>query len=369
MIEGENNFETNHIKTKSELDWLNIILNMVPCGIIIWDKKNNSQFLVNKEFLKIFNEVDEADGKTKLLKRGDIKKIDLYRSDVEKLVHEDFPTIKSIEGVNIKNLELILKENGIDKKLIITNSLPIYGRSGDILAAITIISDISEFKQIEKDLIKATKGRKLISRNFNDRMANILNNMVTILNINEKYDDRVRDENVINTNRLNIILLNFVYEILSSYDQVEVEIKEYIELIFSEIQRIYKNKVDLKVYGHTSVTLDMLMNCGLIINDIIDFRFQSFQSNLNIDEVIADRYQSIAIDKKFKMCIHVNSNEGKIHIKISDNGPKVPLWLENQIDKFLKLANQLLEQLSGFIKIDSNKQVTSFDFEFLYLEI
>lgn len=370
MIEEKNDFKLKDIRTISELDWFNIILNMVPCGVIILDRRNESKFLVNKEFLKIFNLDDDYGLIPKPLRVGDTKKFNLYRMDGEKLVDEDFPTLKSIKGENIKNLELILK-NGINKKkLIVINSLPIYGESGDILAAISIISDISEFKKIENDLIKATEGRKLISQDFNDRMLNILNSMVHIFKINHEYVNMGKDENWINSNRLNIILLHFLYEILSSQDHVdEVEIKEYVELIFSEIKEIYENKINLKVYGHAFMTLDMLMNCGLIINDIVAYRFRSFKNNLNINEVITDRFESFHSDKKFNMWIQLNSNEGKIHIKISDNGPKVPLWVENKIYRILKLADQLLEQLSGFIKIDSNKQVTSFDFEFLYLKI
>ncbi len=371
-IERENDFKLlGYIKTKTEFDWFNILLNVVPCGVIILDRWNKSEILVNKEFLKIFNFVDKDHRKPVLLRVEDIKKFNLYGSNGEKLAYKDFPIIKSIKGENIKDLELILEMGTNKEKRIITDSLPIYGKSGSIIAAVTLISDISKLKGIEKDLLKVTKGRKLISQDFNDRLLNILNSMVNISEINEKYDNRENDgETGINSNKLNIILLSFVHEILSSYDHVdEVEIKEYVQLIFSKIRKIYDDKVDLKVYGHAPMTLDMVMNCGLIINDIIAYRLQSFQSNLNINDVIVDRLPSFHNDKRFEMWIKLNSDEGKINVKISDNGPKVPLWVENQIEKILEFVYQLLEQLSGFIKIDSNKQITSFDFEFLYLEI
>ena len=301
----------------------------------------------------------------------DIKKVDLYESNGTKLAYEDFPTIKSLKGENIKDLELILETEINKEKRIITDSLPIYGKSGSIIAAITLISDISKFKKIEKDLVKAIKGRKLISQDFNDRVLNILNSMLNISEINEEYDNRDDiDENSMNPNELNTILLNFVHELLSSYDYVdEVELKEYIRLLFSKIQEIYDDKVDLNVYGHAPMTLDMIINCGLIINDIVVYRLQSYQSNLNINDVIVDRLPSFHNGNRFEMCIQLNSDEGKINVKISDNGPEVPFWAKNQIEKILELAYQLLEQLSGFIKIDSNKRITSFDFEFLYLEI
>jgi len=371
MNNGKNDFKfPGYITTKSDFYWLNILLNVISSGILILDRGDMSKILVNKEFLEIFNFIDKDDGKPILLNMEDILKINLYRSNGEKLDNGDFPTIKSIEGENIKDLELILKPGTDEEKRILTDSLPIYGKSGDILAAITIISDISELKEIEKNLVKATKGRKLISQDFNGRMLNILNSMVNIFKIDEEYDNQDKDETGLNSNKLNSILFNFVQEILSCWDSVdEVEIREYVELILSLIQEIYDKKVDLKVYGHAPMTLDMVMNCGLIINDIVAYRLRSFQSNLHINEVIADRFPSFHNNNIFEMRIQLNSNEGKIRVKIIDNGPKVHVWTENHIEKTLTLANQLLGELSGFIRIDSNKQLTSFDFEFLYLEI
>lgn len=372
QIERKNGFKfLGYIMNKTELDWLNILLNVVPCGIVILDKSNRSEVLVNKEFLKIFNFVNGNDGDPILLNMEGIKKVNLYESNGTKLAFEDFPTIKSIKGENIKDLELILETETNKKKRIITDSLPIYGKSGSIIAAITLISDISKFRKIEKDLVKAIRGRKVISQDFNDRILNILNSMLNISEINEEHDNRNNiDETGVNPRELNTILLNFVNEILSSYDYVdEVELKEYIQLLFSKIQEIHDDKVDLNVYGCAPMTLDMIMNCGLIINDIVAYRVQSFQFNLNINDVIVDRLPSFHNSNRFEMCIQLNSDKGKINVKISDNGPEVPFWVENQIEKVLELAYRLLEQLSGFIKIDSNKQITSFDFEFLYLEI
>jgi hypothetical protein len=369
--EGKNGFKFfDYNNTKNELDWLTILLNIVPCGVIILNRWNRSEILVNKEFMKIFNFDEKNAVKPKILSTFDIKKINLYESNGKKLDYEDFPTMKSIKGENIKGLELIVDSGTNKEKRIITDSLPIFGESGNIIAAITLISDISKFKKIEKDLVKAINGRRLILQDFNDRVLNILNSMVNISEINEEYDNIGNNDPGINSNKLNIILLNFVHEILSSYDHVdEVEIKEYIQLLFSKIQEIQDDKVDLNVYGHAPMTLDMIINCGLIINDIVAYRLESFQSHKNINEVIVDRLPSFHNGNKFEMWIKLNSDEGKINVNICDNGPKVPYWIENQIEKILELAYQLLEQLSGFIKIDSNKQITSFDLEFLYLKI
>lgn len=372
FIEGKNDLEYDEIINKSKLDWLGVVLNSVTCGVIIFNRWNESKFVVNNEFLKIFDSIDYSPSEKKgILRKEDLKKIDLYRSKGEKLSYEDFPLLKSIDGENVKDFELIIKDKVKgSEKLIIINSLPIYDQSGNIMAAIATISDITEFKRTENDLIKVTKGKKVLSQDFNDRVLNILNCMVNIFELNEHPDLKNKDTAKINPNILNVNLLNFIHELLFNFPDLEnVEIREYLQFNFSEISAIYPEEIDLKVYGHASMTMDMLMSCGLIINDIITYRLRSYQVNRNINDIIESRFRKVQNEEMFKLWIQLNNNQGKTSIKITDNGPKLPFWAENKIETILKLTYQLMEQFSGFMKINSNSHTTSFVLEFLHPEI
>ena len=81
-------------------------------------------------------------------------------------------------------MELITKNTKTNKeKVVIINSSPVYSKSGDILASITTILDITQFKKTERDLVKLIKGRKVISQEFNNRLLNILYTTINLLQI------------------------------------------------------------------------------------------------------------------------------------------------------------------------------------------
>jgi len=146
-----------------------------------------------------------------------------------------------------------------------------------------------------------------------------------------------------------------VHEQLLNYEDVKhVDFNKYVCEICSKLFRIYNaNKfVDLTVAGYAPMTLDMLLPCGLIINDIISYRLRSFSNK-----------------RKVELLIQLKSQDGRITMEIIDNGPKPknPIRMKNRSD--LKLTYALIEQLSGIIRIETNNQQTSFFVEILYLDI
>lgn len=130
-----------------------------------------------------------------------------------------------------------------------------------------------------------------------------------------------------------------------------VDFREYVEILYSEVFRINNKLAELEFEGSAPMTLDMLMLCGLVVNDIIAYRLSSLGH------------------EKIRTFIRFDSNKGKITIKVVDDGPKMVIWTEYENNIPLKLAYELLEQISGFIKIETNELRTSFHVEVLYLEI
>ncbi len=334
-----------------EHQMLEIFLNAVPCGVIIMNKFELCQFIVNKELLKIFNNInlDMYVKKLNRVKMEDIHRFNLYKSNGDKLSYEDFPPLKSFKGENIEDLELVTKNTKTNEdKVLLINASPVYSNSGDILASITTILDISQFKKTERDLIKLIKGRKVISREFNNRLLNILYTMINLLQINEEVN-LPQDET---QNKLNMTIIQYIHEKLSCYDDVEyVDFKEYVQILHTKCNHLYDKLSDLEFEGSAPMTLDMLMLCGLVINDIMAYRLSSIGF------------------EKIRMIIKFKSHKGKITIQIVDDGPEMIIWTEYEHNKPLKLAYELLEQISGFIKIETNELQTSFQVEVLYLEI
>lgn len=356
----EDEFFNGYDSTKSELKWLGILLNAVPCGIIILDSRDSYEFFVNKELLRMFGNQNLEGFSTEknLIKIDDINNFSLYTPDGEKIADEDFPSIKSIiKGEDIENLELVIKYDDHNEKAVIINSSPVFDKSGNIISSITAISDVSKLKTTENDLINTIKAKNIISEEFNDRILNILQTMTNLLCVNEELERPEQfNEFYLNENKINkVIGLSFiqnVHEQLLNYEDVkQVDFNKYVHEICSKLFRIYKANrfVELKIEGYAPMTLDMLLPCGLIINDIINYRLKSFSNK-----------------KKVELIIRLRSNDGRITMEIADNGPK-PLRMNNKSN--LKLTHALLEQLSGIIRTETNNQQTSFFVEILYLDI
>jgi two-component sensor histidine kinase len=353
----------NQYSTNSELKWLGILLNAVPCGIIILDCRESREFYVNRELLRIFgNEnLDDFSIEKNFIKINDITAFHLYDINGEKTADEEFPSIKSIiSGEDIENLERVIKYDDYNDKTVIINSSPVFDNSGNIMASITAISDVSKLKNTEKDLINTIKAKNIISEEFNDRILNILQTMTNLLCVNEELDQPEQyNKFYLNENKINkVVGLSFIqniHEQLLYYEDVkQADFNEYVQEICSKLLHIYNanSLVNLKIEGYAPMNLDILLPCGLIINDILNYRLKSFTKN-----------------KKIDLMIRSKSQDGRITIEIVDNGPrpKIPI-VKNRSDD-LKLTHALLEQLSGIIRIETNNQQTSFFIEILYLDI
>ena len=359
----DNEFFNQYDSTKSELKWLGILLNAVPCGIIILDRRKSYDFFVNRELLKIFGNknLDGFSREKNLIKINDITNFNLYDLEGKKIADDEFPSIKSIiNGQDIENLELVVKYDDYNDKTVIINSSPVFDKLGNIIASITAISDISKLKRTEMDLINTIKAKNIISEEFNDRILNILQTMTNLLCVNEELDKPEHyNKFYLNENKINkVVGLSFIqniHEQLLNYEDVkQVNFNKYVQEICSKLFHIYNADrfVELKIEGYAPMNLDMLLPCGLIINDIISYRLKSFTSS-----------------KKIELIIRLKSQDGRITMEIVDDGPrsKIPI-MKNRSDD-LKLTHALLEQLSGIIRIETNNQQTSFFVEILYLDI
>lgn len=339
-------------ETVPEKGMLDVILNTVQSGIIIFNSPNTDEFLVNKKFLEIFKitRLDLTSEKSNTLKVEDINSFNLFTPEGHRLTYDDFPPLKSIKGEKTENIELILKiENLDEEKVVLFNSSPVYNKSGIISGSVTSILDITPFKKIEEDLDKLVKGRKLISQEFNYRISNVLYSLINLLRIKDETYHTPHNAR----NQLDIGLIRYIQEIMTCYEDVEyVDFREYLQILYYEVYLINYNKlIELEFEGSALITIDMLMLCGLVVNDIIAYRLNSLGTN-----------------DKNRILIRFNSYKGRITIKIIDDGPVMPTCVEYD-NNIVKFASELLERLSGFIKIETNEQRTVFQVEILYLDI
>lgn len=330
---------------------LEVFLNTVQCGIILFNNLK-TEFLVNNKFREIFSDtrLNSAAKKPDTFKTEDMNRFNLFTPDGHELTYEDLPPVKAVRGEKVEDLEVVLKTEDTDKeKALLINSAPVYNGSGMISGSVTSILDVTQPNKIEKDLDKLLKGRKLISQEFNQRILNILYPLINLL----KTKDEAYPVPHNARNQLDICLIRYINEIMTCYEDVEYfDFREYLQILCYEVYLInYNELIELEFEGSALITVDMLMLCGLVVNDILAYRLDS-----------------LGTWDKNKIIIEFNYSKGRITIKISDNGPVIPASVVNDTNT-VKFASELLEQLSGFIKIETNEQRTVFQVEILYLDI
>lgn len=362
IIQKENEFFHEYNNTKSELKWLEILLNAIPCGIVIFDCRRCDEIIMNTEALLIMNCSNlEQVHQQSLIYAKDTNFFNFYTVDGEKITTDELPFFKTINGAEIKDLELIVRNDEKGDISVLINSSPVYDKSGNLIASITAISDMSKLKNIEEDLINTIHVKNIIIEESNNRILNNLQTITSLLYLNQEFDHNDPYTEINKDSRVRMNLIRQINEKLSNYDDDKyVDFKEYAVNVCSELLQIYnlEHQVNLLVEGSAIMTLDLVLPAGLIIDEIVSYRLRSF---------IEDHEFKFIEEDEFNLRIKLKGYKGKITIQIIDNGPEVETNVPT--NKNLKLTNLLLEQLSGLIWIQSNNTQTSFLIEIIYFDI
>ncbi|MFA0847773.1 MAG: histidine kinase dimerization/phosphoacceptor domain -containing protein [Methanobacterium formicicum] len=352
IIQKEREFFHEYNNTKSELKWLEILLNAVPCGIVIFDRRKSDELIMNRESLMILGITPpEAEDKN-LIYTNDLNSFFFYSVNGKKIITEDLPFFKSVKGEDIKDLELIVKNQAKGEVAVLINSSPVYDKSGSVIASITAISDMSLLKKAERDLTNTINVQNIITEEFNNRILNILQTITSLLSVTEELNHHDLYTRFYQGSKVKFNLIRRIQEKLSSYDDDKyADFSTYAQKICSELLQFYnlQQQVNLEVEGSAVMTLDLILPCGLILDEIVNYRLKSF----------------INCNQKFNLLVKLKAEKGKITLEIIDNGPSIGRMTT---DEQLKLTSVLLEQLSGLLRVESGDN-SSFLVEILYLDI
>lgn len=351
IIQKEREFFHIYDNTKSEIEWLEILLNTAPCGIVILDHLKSGELIMNRESLIILGITPPITEYNHLVSIRNFNSFHFYSVDGEKIRTKDLPFFRSIEGEVIKDLELIVKNPVQGEVSVLINSSPVYDRTGSVTASITAISNMSLLKKTEKELNHTLNVQNIIIEEFNNRVLNILQTITSLLSVTEESNHQCLDFKFNQESKVKFNFLRSIQEKLTSYgDDKYFDLSSYAQKICLERLQFHnlEQHVDLKVKGSAVMTLDLILPCGLILDEIVNYRLKSFTDSYN-----------------FNLLVNLKAEKGKITLEIVDNGPFM-----SQItnDDELKLTNVLLEQLSGFLRVERGNN-TSFLIEIFYLDI
>ncbi len=224
----------------------------------------------------------------------------------------------------------------------VTVSAKIVSRSGKGIVQ-GFVKDITERKLAEEKIKAALIEKELLLRELNHRVKNNLQVINSLLNLQAH---KIKDEEVrgiLRESHLRIKSIAMVHEKLySSSDFSRIDMKEYLNSLVRSIAHsfnIVDDTVSLKVMADEGIwfNMDMVIHCGLIINELVTNAFKyAFPDN-----------------RKGEVCVELKAGKNNVYeLVVRDNGIGLPKDFDMKSSRTLglELVNILARQL-GEIKL------------------
>lgn len=204
--------------------------------------------------------------------------------------------------------------------------------------------DITDRKEIDRRILASLKEKEVLLQEVHHRVKNNLQVISSILNLQSSFVSDEKVLAVLKESQHRIKTMSYIHEKL--YQTADFSSIEFTEYIGS----LARNLVQSYAPGDTSIEfvpefddifleLDQAIPCGLIINELV--------SN-------ALKYAYAGSDHG-KLVIALTEHEGKVTIKVEDNGVGLPegFQYENSESLGIYLVYALVEQLDAEIKVES----------------
>jgi len=215
------------------------------------------------------------------------------------------------------------------------------------------VNKISKIKN--KNLKQLVDDKNLLLKEVHHRIKNNLQVINSLLNLQQNFNDSKSSKTVLLEvqNRINSMIL--VHDKLyKTADLDQINLCQYIEDLGNQLEYSLKTpdqNIQLKLQGDCDIKigLDQLINCGLILNELITNCYKHAFNDCKTGII------NININKSF---------ENICSIEIIDNGLPFPKEIISKKSNTLGLIliNGLIRQLKGKVQYDFVKKITKFEF-------
>lgn len=359
---------------KLEKLYKKVLETMSECVIIF--EKSGEMVALNDNIEKILGI------ESNLLTESTLKKSNFIREDGSHLPYSELPgTLTLKHGIYIQNFVVGIKEQNLEIKWLSINSKPLRtGKSGTEAALVTI-SDITQWKNTEDDLIKAKEEAEKANMAKSDFLSKMSHELRTPLNGILGFSQLLEIDKTLNGEQLDFVqeilaggryLLNLINDILDlsriETGQLKVSIEEVnLFTILNECIYILQPSAHKK-----GIRIDNQLNRSDNIFVLADaIRLKQILLNL-LDNAIKYNREG----GKVTIFSHLDGNEQVIHIVDTGEGITadeyqkvfVPFYRivgtqEEGTGIGLSLVKQLVHQMDGKISVTSQKGIGS-DFSF-----
>ena len=318
-----------------------LLLNSTAEAIYGVDNIGNCTFC-NPSCMRLLGYENEAD----LLGKNMHELIHHTRSDGSKYPNEEcraYNAYKTGKGVQVDD-EVFWRSDGTSFP-VEYSSYPIFQNIAIVGAVVTFL-DISERKNAENKIIASLKEKEVLLKEVHHRVKNNMAVIASLLNLQSRYIDDKKYKDMFKECQSRIRSMALVHEKLyQTQDFSVIDLKDYILTLIQSIRNTFGSNKEY--YFNTEIDniqldLDILIPCGLIINEILT---NSFKYAFNSEE-------------KAEINITIKRLEGdNISLIISDNGKGLPddFEISDSSGLGLQLVSALTEQIEGTLEIKSEQ--------------
>lgn len=325
--------EKSNIELKKSREGYKTIFENTGTAMLLVDK-NMDILLANTYFKDIFALNDDTQHKynfKELMAQKDHTKLEDYGLGLENNPDE------------FKNYEFQLINKKNEERDFFATFAFIKGTNESLISLI----DITEHKKADDKIKESLKEKEILLREIHHRVKNNLQIISVLLSLQseEIEDPKILEKYKESENRIHSMAL--IHErMYQSQDLSRIDFKDYVENLIADItyaygfdSQILEIKMDL---DKSNLSIETVMPLGLIINELVSnslkYAFKDVENN------------KISI-------IFKKEENNKFKLEIMDNGIGFPedIDFKNTRSLGLQLVNELVSQIDGTIKLETNK--------------
>jgi PAS domain S-box-containing protein len=250
-----------------------------------------------------------------------------------------------------------ITETPIDDKIVNFRvvSSPIRDINGNVIAAIEMVEDITERKNMEDSIKASLREKEVLLKEIHHRVKNNLQVISSMLNLQSAYVKDKQALDLFTESRNRVKSMALIHEKLyQSKDLARIDFGDYVRTLAEDLFHSYRmGPADIKLtidIEDVLLDIDKALSCGLIINELVSNSLK----------------YAFPPDTAGQISISLHSDaDGIFTLIVSDNGKGVPENIDFRYVKSLglQLVSLLTEQLDGAIEVEG-KGGTSFTISF-----
>lgn len=208
---------------------------------------------------------------------------------------------------------------------------------------------ITDRKEAEMKLLQSLAEKEVLLKEVHHRVKNNLQVISSILSLQSAHvgeDKRLQD--LLRDSRDRIRSMSFIHESLyQNKDFSSIDLAAYIEGLGRNLMMSYSLSGKIMLHTDlqpTDLVLDQAIPCGLILNELIGNALK----------------HAFPEQRDGRIEIGLKENEGRVQIRVSDNGVGFPEGFDATRDGNLgmELIDTLVDQLDGSIVMEAGQGVT-----------